>query len=205
MAAQACALMAITDVERFGVEETLDMATRVCLSAAPGRVVVLLRDRQLPVRERLRFGRALRQTTRGAGQSLAVAERADLALLLEADALHLPENSAEPSRVRELLRRRGGSPWLSRAVHSATSLPSHCDAWVFSPVVEARKGRPAQGFDALARLVELAPAGTRVFALGGVGAAAAARCLECGAAVAAISAAYAESERLVAALGIRRD
>jgi thiamine-phosphate pyrophosphorylase len=204
MAAQTHSLMAITCVARFGVDQTLAMAERVCGLATAGSVVVQLRDRELGPRQRLELGRRVREITRRFGQWLCVGERVDLALLLDADALHLPESSPEPTRLRQFLARRGRPRWLSRAVHAGSALPDDCDGWVVAPVAEARKGRPALGFEALAQLSGSVPRGTRVFALGGLGASNAAHCLACGASVAAIDAVYSETERLVDALGIRR-
>jgi thiamine-phosphate pyrophosphorylase len=196
--------MAITDAARFGDEQTLAMAERVSRLGREGSVIVQLRDRERPPRERLALGRRLRQITRAHGQWLSVGERLDLALLLDADAVHLPEAAPDAERVRELLRERRRPLWLSRAVHRVDGPPAGCDAWVVAPVSEGRKGRPALGFSALEAFVRAAGDGTRVFALGGVGPVEATRVVGLGAGVAAIGAAYSETERLVDALGIRR-
>jgi thiamine monophosphate synthase len=124
--------------------------------------------------------------------------------LLDADAVHLPEGSVDPSRVRALWQRRGRDLWISRAVHADGDRPCACDAWLFSPVAASRKGRPATGFEALSAQVARAPRGTQVFALGGIGPSEAERCLECGASVAAITAVYTETERLLSALQLLR-
>lgn len=204
MAATSHVLMAITDAARFGDEATLAMAERVSRLGREGSVIVQLRDRERSPRERLDLGRRLRQITRAHGQWLSVGERLDLAVLLDADAVHLPEAAPDATRVRQLLRERSCPLWLSRAVHGVDAPPSGCDAWVVAPVSEERKGRPALGFSVLEASVRAAGDGTRVFALGGLGPAEARRVVGLGAGVAAIGAVYSETERLVDALGIRR-
>lgn len=196
--------MAITDAVRFGVGETVRMGERVCTLAKSGTVVLQLRDRELPTAVRAELGAELSAITRGTGQRLCVGERLDLALALGADGVHLPEGSASAERVRRFLSRRGQRLWLSHAVHELDPLPGGCDAWVVAPVAAPRKGRAALGFEGLSRVVERAPAGTRVFALGGVDAESAGQCLARGASVAAIGSVYAETERLLAALEILR-
>jgi thiamine-phosphate pyrophosphorylase len=195
--------MVVTDAEGFGVERTLEMAERVCFAAEPGSVLVQLRDRNLKDERRLAVGERLRALTRRAGQWLSVNERVDLAVLLEADSLHLPERGPPATRVHALLAARGREVFLSAAGHDPERPPSDVQGWVLSPIVSARKGRAPLGFEALARAVEHAGA-RRVFALGGVTDETAPRCRELGAGVAVMKAAYEAPLGLVRSLGLER-
>lgn len=201
-------LLAITDLTRVPASELLERARALSAGAAPGTVAVLLRDHGTSVRERLRLGRALRELTRAAGQELWVADRLDLAWILQADAAHLGEASVTALHARQLL---GGSVRVSRSWHDIVPADelSGVDALLVSPIFEARKGRPALGVAALAEVARgLATAGSsaRVYALGGVSASNAAACLAAGACgVAAIAAAWADdAPELLAALGVAR-
>ncbi|MBX3181865.1 MAG: thiamine phosphate synthase [Polyangiaceae bacterium] len=171
--------MAITSgVEQPGRRARL---SRLLTLAKPGSVVVQLRDRELSAAARLALARELRAETASAGQRLVINDRLDLALLVGADGLHLPEAGLPIEAVRE----RCPTLWLSAARHSLSPLGDSPasgalpDAWVLSPIVSPRKGRPALGLTALAAAREELQA--PVYALGGVTAASAAACLAHGA------------------------
>jgi thiamine-phosphate pyrophosphorylase len=164
-----------------------------------------LRDRELPVRERLAFGREMAALCRAEEQWFQVNDRCDLALLLDADALHLGEASVSVADARRLV---GERRFVSRALHEpGATLESGVDAWVLSPIFEPRKGRGALGVDAVARFARRASGATQVIALGGVTAANAGESLQSGATgVAVIGAVLSapEPEALVSALGVCR-
>ena len=202
------ALIAITDVARYGAERTLERLELLLTSALPGSVMVQLRDRGLPGRERLLLARELRGLTRRHEQFLCINDRLDLALVVESEAVHLGELSVSPADARALV---GSRLIITEACHDPERLAeaSVANALLLSPVFSARKGNPALGFQALERarslLLAYAPRQT-LYALGGVSAAAAARCAEIGVGVAAIGAVFeaAEPSALLAALGIQR-
>ncbi len=186
---------------------------RLAKDAQPGSVALLLRDHALSARERLALGYELRDIAQTDEQQLWVADRLDLACLLQADAAHLGEASVSASVARRLV---GAELRLSRAWH-APSLggvaPSEelddVDALLVSPVLAPRKGRAQLGLATLGVLGEQLRARNRackLYALGGVGAENAAACLAAGAwGVAAIGAALAgDASALLAALEIRR-
>jgi thiamine-phosphate pyrophosphorylase len=168
-------LIVITDTGRAPVEVWLSQLERLSAAASAGTVQVQLRDPQLPIRERLRFGQRLRELTRRHGQRLTVNDRLDLALLLEADGVHLAHASVAPEDARAF-GDRYGLPWrISAACHVPEALAdAAAEALLLSPVAQARKGRPALGIDGLkralrARLDRSARLGAcRVYALGGV-------------------------------------
>lgn len=171
-------LIAIVDSERAGFDVWLRQLAPLLSAAPPGSVLVMLRDRQLPARERRAMGESLRRLTSAHAQQLCVNDRLDLALLVDADAVHLPESGVSVAEARALGARYGRRWWVSRASHEpADAAASLADGLLLSPVVEARKGRRALGAAGLRRArAELdrrpVPLGAcRLYALGGVTAA----------------------------------
>jgi len=199
-------LFAITDRRSATADETLERFARLGHAARPGTVAFQLRDRELSARERLHFGRALHAVARATEQLVLVNDRLDLAVLLDADGVHLGEAGVATAEARRLLGERA---FVSRACHDSSGVEiADADAVLLSPVFEARKGRPALGLGALEAALEArggrgVPA---VFALGGVSAANAGTCLATGAdGVAAIGAVlHGEIDALVRALHIER-
>jgi thiamine-phosphate pyrophosphorylase len=198
-------LIAITDqgvAPRPRLEARLE---RLCALAAPGSVLVQLRDLEMPARARLELARRLRQITTSYAQFLAINDRADLAMLVEADGLHVGERGLLPHDARRIV----GARFVSRACHDPLRAESlGADAVVLSPILAPRKGRPALGLDAL-RAARRASERERVrpllFALGGIDAATAAGVLAAGAdGIAAISAILTvdDPRPLLEALGI---
>src|SRR5688572_10164090 len=147
-------LVAITDLSVLESDQLVRRLEALATAARPGRLAILLRDHQDGIRERLGLGRELRQIARGADQQLWVADRLDLALLLEADGAHLGEVSVSAGDARRLL---GPDAHISRAWHRAdldgwgVELDG-VDALLLSPIFAARKGRPALGAAALASI-----------------------------------------------------
>lgn len=195
-------LIAITDttVAPLGLLE--ERIGALCRAAAPGSVLVQLRDPSLPTRLRLELGVRLRSVTRETGQLFAVNDRTDLAVLLEADGLHLGEASVTTEDARRVV----GGIWISRALHDPElAAAAQADAVLLSPVVAPRKGRDALGVESLPLCRARLPPRTRLYALGGVGADSARRCLEHGAdGVAVVAAVLAETsgQALLSALAI---
>jgi thiamine-phosphate pyrophosphorylase len=168
-------LIAITDTERGSVAVMLQQLMRLTEAAIPGSVQVQLRDRQLPVRERLQLGEELRTLTRRDGQLFFVNDRLDLAVLLEADGVHLSEASVAPEDARAFGLLRGQAWQISAACHTPESFVSaRTDALLLSPVAEARKGRAPFGSAGILRARqaqrERAPelGVCSIYALGGV-------------------------------------
>jgi thiamine-phosphate pyrophosphorylase len=205
-------LIAITDESWLPASQLARRLRRLSALAAPGSVALLLRDHSLSARARLALGAALRDAAREHGQALWVADRLDLALLLEADGLHLGEASVSARTARGWLREgmHVSRAWHQVALESAPLEELHgVDALLVSPVLAARKGRPALGlptFGALGEQLRARHQAYPLYALGGVTADNAAACLEAGATgVAAIAAALAEEPApLLAALGCLR-
>jgi len=142
--------------------------------------MVQLRARPLSDREKLALGRSLRALTRRHRQLLCVNDRCDLALLLEADGVHLGEASVSVEDARRL----AGALWISRACHDPARARSEgADALLLSPILAPRKGNAALGLRALATARSASEPGSRplIYALGGIDAEGARRCLGHGA------------------------
>jgi thiamine-phosphate pyrophosphorylase len=197
-------LIAITDTAVAPVGRLEGRLAALCAAAVTGSVMIQLRDRELPVRERLELGRRLCAIARQHGQLLAVNDRLDVALLLGADGVHLGESSVEAEDARKLV---GPAMMISRACHDPRRAePRGADAVVLSPVLAARKGNPALGI-AVAAEARRAARDALLYALGGVDAEGAARCLAAGFdGVAAIGAVLSRPDPrpLLEALGIVR-
>lgn len=196
-------LLAISDTELAPGATLIERLERLCWAARAGAVALVLRDKQLSVRRRQELGVALRDVTRASQQWLCVADRLDLALALDADGLHLGEESIEPRDARRLW----GPRFISRACHDPrTASAAGADAVVLSPVLAARKGAPALGRVGLTLARERCGA-ARLFALGGVDAHTARLCLEAGAHGVAAQGAVLDGrppDALLAALGAAR-
>jgi len=149
--AAAPRLIVISDAARGGLDAWLRDLEALLAAARPGSVLVSLRDRQLPVRERHALGRRLRTATRAHGQALAVCDRLDLAWL-EADGVHLGDDDVSVEEARAFGQAQG-RPWqISTACHSPEALAdTTADAVLLSPIAEPRKGRPALGLAGLGR------------------------------------------------------
>ncbi len=197
-------LVAITERTLLGADDTLRRFERVARAARPYTVMFQLRDRELSGRERFAFGRELGALCRAERQWFQVNDRSELAVLLEADALHLGEASVAASDARRVV---GERMFVSRACHEPDlALEPGVDAWVLSPIFERRKGRGALGGEALSGLAARCRGVAQVIALGGIHPENAGECLRLGASgVAAIGAVLtaAEPEPLLDALGIR--
>lgn len=206
-------LLAITDLSLLPADALATRLGRLAQAARPGTLALVLRDHATGALERLTFGRQLQAIARRSGQQLWVADRLDLALLLEADGVHLGEGSVSAAVARPLV---GASVRISRAWHAAslTGAPSadelaDVDALLVSPVLLPRKGRPALGLGVLGVLGEQLRArnwACQLYALGGVSADNAAACRQAGAlGVAAIGASLVEDpSALLAALDMQR-
>jgi len=204
-------LIALTDRSAATASVTLLRFERLAQAARPGTVMLQLRDRELSARERLGFGRELRAVARDARQLFQVNDRLDLAVVLEADAVHLGEGSVTAAEARRLV---GEGLLLTRAWHGpGVPADPHVDGWLVSPIFARRKGQAPLGLRVLgelhARSHAAAGSGERpyFYALGGVSAENAAACLTAGAAGVAVLGAVLGAEDpapLVAALGIAR-
>jgi len=148
------------------------------------RVAVQLRDPELDTGALLELGRRLRRVTREVGCRLIVNDRLDLALVLEADGIHLGRRSVAAAEARRLL---GAERWVSRSCHALDEIDAAStegvDALLLSPIFASPgKGQPL-GLGAIGQARRRLPAGRAValIALGGIDLAGARACFAAGA------------------------
>lgn len=156
----------ITD-ETLGVD--LVATTSAVLAAVPrGRIAVQLRAKSLATSDVVALARGLREVTREHGALLFVNERADIARLVGADGVHLPERSLTPAEARVVL---GDAALVGVSCHDARGLALAAERGAtfatlgpFGP--SPGKGKPlgAAAFRELVRGASLP-----VIALGGIG------------------------------------
>lgn len=147
--------------------------------APPGQVLVIVRDKELPIRERLALAERLQKVTDRYGQCLGVAQRVDLALAVQASFLHLPSNGVGAACARQLLP----EAWISRSWHVGDLLEASeltgLAALIVSPVLAERKGREPLGAEFCVQVRCKFPS-VNLLALGGVTAESAAGLLQMG-------------------------
>lgn len=206
-------LIVISDLGTLSWEALLRRSEVVAGASTPGSVAILLRDHAASAAERLRWGRELQRIASRFEQLFWVADRLDLALLLNADGVHLGEKSVSSAAARRLV---GAQPSISRAWHRPQIDPvdqleqlQDVDALLLSPIIAGRKQRPPLGLSAISALraaLSSQTARPAIYALGGIDAENAAACVSAGATgVAAIgSALTGDYPALLAALAIAR-
>ena len=185
-------VMLITDGSAAGDQTDLRKIER---ALTDGVGVVQLREKQLAAPPLLALARRLRGITRGAGGLLLINGRADLALLAEADGVHLPAAGLPVAVVRELL---GPDRLIGRSCHSRAEVEAAAaegaDYATFGPLYPTPSKAPYGPPPGPAALAEAVTAtGLPLFALGGIDAAHLAEVAATGCyGVAAIRALYAE-------------
>ena len=83
-----------------------DQSELIAAALRGGATAVQLRDKQACARETLALGRALRAITRARNTLLIVNDRADLAVALEADGVHLGQDDLPVAAARRILGSR---------------------------------------------------------------------------------------------------
>ncbi len=140
----------------------------------PKGSAIILRHRDAAVREIL--AQALKAIARRRGLVLLIAGDGMLAARIRADGLHLPE-----ARMKELAHWRAARPsWLiTVAVHSERALLraglAHADAALLAPVFASRSHPDRPGIGPLRTRSIALRARVPIYAMGGIGAANAAR------------------------------
>jgi thiamine-phosphate pyrophosphorylase len=158
-------LLLITDGTR--PREIVGAVQDALRGATPGRVAVQLRAKQSGSAELLELARALRMPTRERGALLLINDRVDIAKLVDADGVQLPERGLPVAEARRLL---GTSALIGVSCHGteglALALASGASFATLSPVfATAGKGEPlgVARFAALSGEIPLP-----IYALGGI-------------------------------------
>lgn len=129
---------------------------------------VQLREKDLTTRELFALARELRAVTRRHGAPLLINDRIDVALAVDADGVHLPNDSFAVSDARNLL---GPNRLIAVSTHSQADLDraAGADFAVFGPVFETPSKRQygaPQGVDGLRGIS--AAASLPIVAIGGI-------------------------------------
>jgi thiamine-phosphate pyrophosphorylase len=139
-----------------------------------GAAAVQLRAKRATDREALAWGERIREATRRAGVLFVMNDRFDLALLVEADAVHLGQDDLPPARVRAAA---GAKLAIGRSTHDdaelARALDEPVDYVAFGPVFgtgSKETGFVARGLERLAAAAARA-APRPLVAIGGIDAA----------------------------------
>ena len=118
-----------------------------------GADAIQLRSKELTAREQLALGREFRALTRDAGVLLILNDRADLALALDADGVHVGQDDLPVDKARAIV---GPERIVGTSTHSAAQVDaadgSDADYYAAGPVFETptKQGRPATGWDLIA-------------------------------------------------------
>jgi thiamine-phosphate pyrophosphorylase len=160
-------LYVIIDPEHCAGRDPLWVAERALLG---GSAVLQLRSKSLPDAQSLVLARALRRLTRQYEVPLWINDRPDLALLAEADGLHLGQDDFPAAEARRLV---GPAMKLGLSTHSlaqaqaAQGLP--VDLLGFGPVfatLSKANPDPVVGADGLAQVLNVIP--KPLVAIGGI-------------------------------------
>jgi thiamine-phosphate pyrophosphorylase len=140
-----------------------DLPDFIAAAVRGGVDLVQIREKQLPDRDLLRVLLEARQVTKELGVPLAVNDRIDLALLVEADLVHVGQDDLPAAEVRRL-----GLP-VGLSTHARSEIDAaDADYIGVGPVftTPTKPGRPAVGLE----LVRYAAAHAPVpwFAIGGI-------------------------------------
>ena len=170
-----------------------DLSDRAAAIGTSSNVALHARGGGIPGRRLAEVAEVLKGATSEGGSRMFVNDRVDVALLADADGVHLPAAGLPISKVRALV---GPDRWIGRSTHSPGEARRAADEgadYVFlGPIWETplHPGRPGIGLSAIE---QARPA--CVIAIGGVTAGRVRSCLEAGAyGVAAISALWHASD-----------
>lgn len=174
-------LYLITD--RHLVRDERDYLSRIEQALAAGVGMLQLREKDLATGELFRLGQQLRQLTRQYDARLLINERIDLALAVDADGVHLPENSLPTSVARRLL---GPRRLIGASTHQIEQISRQAaegaDFVTFSPIYPTHSKLPYGPPQGVATLEEACrQARIPVYALGGITAERAGECRRAGA------------------------
>jgi thiamine-phosphate pyrophosphorylase len=174
-----------------------DPVTQAHAACRGGAAVVQLRAKHATDRTTLGWAREIRAATRDAGVLFVVNDRFDLALLAEADAVHLGQDDLPPERLPDEARRALG---VGRSTHTLAQAQDAAgepvDYVAFGPLFgtgSKDSEYDARGLEALREVV--GTVGPRpLVAIGGIDLAGARRAREAGASGVAVISAVAGSD-----------
>ena len=150
-------LLVITDGSAAcGAEERHRQLNRLDRALDGGATALMVRERGLSTRELADFSEQVRERTRRRGAWLIVNDRVDIALAVEADAVHLGWQSLDIERVRALAGERLRIGYSTHSIEEALACQERgADYVTFSPVffTPSKAGLvEVQGLDGVRRL-----------------------------------------------------
>ncbi|MDY0189539.1 MAG: thiamine phosphate synthase [Desulfuromonas sp.] len=156
--------------DRHQLHPDHDLISAVTAALEGGVTALQLREKDLPAAQLFDLGCQLRQLTRRYNAKLLVNDRIDIALAIEADGVHLTEQSLSISQARHLL---GRDKLIAQSTHNLASAihasQQGADFITFSPIYytasKAKYGAP-QGLEQLKHICQQIH--LPVFALGGI-------------------------------------
>jgi thiamine-phosphate pyrophosphorylase len=161
-------LYAITDARLSG----LSHAAQVARLADGGATLVQLREKHADPREFYREAQDALRVARERGVTVVVNDRADIALALGGDGVHLGQDDLPPEAARRLL---GDDFIIGYSTHSLAQLeaaaPQSVDYVAFGPIFTTRTKEnpdPSVGLELLARARALLPPALPLVAIGGI-------------------------------------
>jgi thiamine-phosphate pyrophosphorylase len=163
-------LYIITDRQATGGRPLVEVVAQALAGAraAPGRVAVQLREKDLDARQLCELARALRTVTAAAGAALFINDRIDVALAAGADGVHLAGGSLNAEQVRNIAPEIRVAASTHNEAEVKAAAAAGIDFVVFGPVFDtpSKRGRMAlTGLDGLSRACGH---GVAVLALGGI-------------------------------------
>lgn len=160
-------LYLISDRKLFPNEETFLDAVDIALTA--GVRAFQLREKDLTARELCYLGKKIREITRRNGALLFINDRIDIALAVDADGIHLPQNGFPAHVVRKVWGDRFIIGVSTHSVEEAKEASEWADFITFSPIFhapsKAQYGKP-HGIEKLNEVRNAVKC--KVFALGGI-------------------------------------
>jgi thiamine-phosphate pyrophosphorylase len=187
-------LLLITDRKTCKNKSLEKAVKKACLA---GLKAVQLREKDLPAADILKLAKKIRNLTRKQHTKLIINDRLDIALLSNADGIHSPENGVQPSHIKTFTKKI----FIGKSTHSLKSAKqaeeNGYDYIIFGPVFRTKSkvkfGKP-KGIGTLRKVCEAV--NIPVFAIGGITAARAKRCLDAGAHGAAVISAVLKSDNI---------
>jgi thiamine-phosphate pyrophosphorylase len=193
-----CSLYVITDRRLARGRSLLEVARSAIRG---GATVVQLRDKEATTRELMETGQRLRALTRQMGATFIVNDRADVALAVEADGVHLGVDDLPVPVARRLMGPEAIIGFSPETVEEARQAEADGADYlgvgaVFGTGIKPDAGSPIglEGLGEIVRAVSIP-----VVAIGGITAANAARCIRAGAAGVAVIGAVVAADDIEAA------
>lgn len=136
--------------------------------AAAGVDLIQLREKEMEAADVIRVGRPIAEACKSAGVPFIVNDRADVAVALDADGVHVGQNDLPVNVTRKIV---GGRivGWSTHARHEVDAAADQdIDYFAVGPVAETptKPGRPAAGLELIRHAAKVAT--KPWFAIGGI-------------------------------------